>query len=450
MEGNRNLRPKFHITGEKGWINDPNGLVFYRERYHVFYQYYPNATHWGPMHWGHAVSKDLTHWQTLEPALYPDIQDDGCFSGSALVWQDKLWVLYTSFKENGGGENIRQRQALAVSKDGIHFEKLGIVIDENDLPQGYSPSDFRDPKMWRKGNQFYCVVAAKKIGGKGRILLYTSTNLKKWTFVGDLFEKDCRGEMIECPDYIDDKGLLLCCEQFQPPEEKTHRNIHTTRYYTGILDYKTGVFSQRSEGIIDYGFDFYAPQIFCGDNIMIAWLSMWDRSIPSEKYGFAGMLTIPRKISVKNGELYQEPIINGEITHIANGKGFTSITEHIKHGALRLYLKNLRTFHAELRSNETQSTKITLKEDTWIFNRATSGEQIGGRETDEDSLHGVRRMPYKKDETIEIIIVFDEFSIEFFAGGKALSATIYPDISADISTLQIDADEYNFEKISVR
>ena len=255
MSIDKKLRPHFHITGGEGWINDPNGLVYYRGKYHAFYQYYPEATHWGPMHWGHAASDDLTHWETLAPALYPDENDDGCFSGSALVWQDKLWLLYTSFTENGGGENIRQRQALAVSEDGVHFEKLGVVIGENDLPEGYSPCDFRDPKMWKKDDAFYCVVAAKKIGGRGRILLYTSEDLKKWRFVGDLFGKDSKGEMIECPDYIEDKGLLLCCEQFQPAEGKTHLNIHTARYYTGTLDYTTGRFTAKSEGIADYGFD---------------------------------------------------------------------------------------------------------------------------------------------------------------------------------------------------
>ena len=127
-----NLRPKFHITGEKGWINDPNGLVIFNGEYHVFFQYYSQNIYWGPMHWGHAVSRDLTEWKHLPVALAPDEQDDGCFSGTAIVWQGKIWLMYTSFKENGGGENIRQLQALASSEDGVHFVKHGIVIGEKD------------------------------------------------------------------------------------------------------------------------------------------------------------------------------------------------------------------------------------------------------------------------------------------------------------------------------
>ena len=450
MSIDKKLRPHFHITGGEGWINDPNGLVYYRGKYHAFYQYYPEATHWGPMHWGHAVSGDLTHWETLAPALYPDENDDGCFSGSALVWQDKLWLLYTSFTENGGGENIRQRQALAVSEDGVHFEKLGVVIGENDLPEGYSPCDFRDPKMWKKDDAFYCVVAAKKIGGKGRILLYTSEDLKKWRFVGDLFGKDSKGEMIECPDYIEDKGLLLCCEQFQPAEGKTHLNIHTARYYTGTLDYATGRFTAKNEGIADYGFDFYAPQTFSGANAMIAWLNMWDRSIPSEKYGFAGMLTVPRALFLENGELLQKPIINGKTALKETGKGGVTISDRIRYGALRFSLKKLRSFTAYLRAEEDRYTKITLENGEWIFDRSGSGEKIEGRETDEDSLHGIRRMPFADKETTEIEIVLDEFSVEFFSDGKSLSSTIYPDPSCeDGSYFMIDAEEYSYEKITV-
>ena len=105
-------------------------------------------------------------------ALYPGDGDDGCFSGSAIVWQDKLWLLYTGFSENGGGENIRQLQCLASSDDGVHFTKHGVVIGEKDLPAEYSPCDFRDPKVWRKDGWFWCIVAARaKDGGVGLINL---------------------------------------------------------------------------------------------------------------------------------------------------------------------------------------------------------------------------------------------------------------------------------------
>lgn len=93
---NQKLRPKFHIHAD-GWINDPNGLVVFNGKYHAFFQYYPDDVKWGPMHWGHVVSEDLFNWQKQPVALTPDTDydRDGCFSGSAIVWEGKLWLLYT-------------------------------------------------------------------------------------------------------------------------------------------------------------------------------------------------------------------------------------------------------------------------------------------------------------------------------------------------------------------
>ena len=160
---NINYRPLFHINGGKGWINDPNGLIKFKGLYHVFFQYYPHATNWGPMHWGHRVSKDLIHWDELPTALYPKTfsNEDGCFSGTAIVHDDVLYLVYTGFYENGGGENIRQVQCIASSKDGITFEKHGIIIDDTKLPAFINPCDFRDPKVWKENDSFYMLVAAR-------------------------------------------------------------------------------------------------------------------------------------------------------------------------------------------------------------------------------------------------------------------------------------------------
>ncbi|MGN1053248.1 MAG: glycoside hydrolase family 32 protein, partial [Candidatus Scatosoma sp.] len=374
--------------------------------------------------------------------------DDGCFSGSAIVWQDKLWLLYTSFKENAGAEP-RQLQALAVSGDGVHFEKQGIVIGEKDLPAEYSPADFRDPKVWRQDGKFYCVVAARRREGRGRILLYNSNDLRKWNFVGDLFGEDSKGSMIECPDYLPDKNLLICCEQFQPAEGKTHLNVHTSRYYTGALDLATGKFKAEGGEIVDYGFDFYAPQTFAEQGVMIGWLNMWDRNIPSEKYGFAGMLTVPRKISVRNGRLWQIPAVCGKEVKREKSAGKTVVIDKAKTGLIKITAKNLRSFALLLRAGKTEYTKIELRGGEWVFNRSRSGEQITGRETDEDSLAGIRRMPFSAESATEIYIVPDKYSVEFFEGGRALSATVYPSADSDGIILDADADEFVYSRQKV-
>ena len=154
-----NLRwyPHYHLAARAGWINDPNGLVWFDGWYHAFYQHHPYSTQWGPMHWGHARSKDLVHWEHLPVALAPEGPEDkdGCFSGSAVVDGDTLALIYTGHKFHGdpGDEaNLYQVQCLATSRDGIHFERQGMVVD---TPPGMH--HFRDPKVWREGDSWYMI-----------------------------------------------------------------------------------------------------------------------------------------------------------------------------------------------------------------------------------------------------------------------------------------------------
>lgn len=436
-------RPAFHITGEFGWINDPNGLVKFKDEFHVFFQYYPRDVHWGPMHWGHMKSRDLFNWERLPVALCPDEQDDGCFSGSAIVWKDTLWLMYTSYKENGGGKNVRQLQALASSTDGVHFVKHGIVIGEKDLPSDYSPCDFRDPKIFVDGGTFYCLVAARKKKGRGRILLFSSEDLFSWKFELDLFNRDCGGSMIECPDYNSALGLLTYSEQFQPAEGYRHLNVDSTFYRLGKLDCaaKKAVFGNSD--IIDYGFDFYAPQTFQNLPIMIGWLGMWDRNTPYDKHGFSGMLTIPRKLAVNNGRLWQQPIYNGKKVTESNAQSFF---DRAVCGVIEITVENITELSLKLRVGENTQTLITANAEQLVFDRSHSGEAIVGSERDEYSLAGVRIMPLDEIPAHNLTVVFDLFSVEVFADGRALSAVICPDLRADGIEFAVHADKCKYER----
>ena len=442
--------PAFHITGEVGWINDPNGLIFFNGKYHAFFQYHPYDTKWGPMHWGHVVSDDLTNWEYLPIALTPgdDCDKNGCFSGTAIEYNGKLWLLYTGFIENQGGESIRQVQCLAESDDGVIFKKHGIVIGEEDLPNGYSPSDFRDPKIWMHNDYFWCIVASRRAEGKGRILLYKSKDLFNWEFVNDLFGKDSAGTMIECPDYNEELGYLLFCEQFQPNDGKEHLNVHTCRWCVGKIDYSTGSFVEDTRGIVDYGFDMYASQTFAGKPVIMGWLNMWDRNIPSAKYGFAGMMTVPRRVIIKEGRLYQEPIANcGDVYKIDVCE---KLEDKALKGVINIRATDLEGFDLKIRSNGKNYTSLTLKNGEWVFDRSKSGEAIIGVEKDDDSLNGIRRMPFSGKEEITVTIVMDEFSLEIFEDGRVLSSTVYPPNGADGLEFAVKAKSCQYEKAEIK
>ena len=164
-------KPQFHFSPNKGWINDPNGLVFSNGKYHMFYQYYPEGLVWGPMHWGHTVSKDLLEWEELDIALYPD--DLGMiFSGSAVKNKDSLIAFYTNHREEKGKQI--QVQSMAVSKnEGVSWEKN----ISNPILEDTDEIDFRDPKVFfdSDSNSWIMILAA---GNKAN--LYSSKDLMDW------------------------------------------------------------------------------------------------------------------------------------------------------------------------------------------------------------------------------------------------------------------------------
>ena len=232
-------RPDFHLSARVGWMNDPNGFSYYDGKYHMFYQYHPYESKWGPMHWGHAVSDDLLHWEYLPAALAPDesYDRDGCFSGSALELPDgRQLLMYTSVirehVENDEYVDV-QTQSIAVG-DGMDYVKYGKnpVLDERDLPEGGSRLDFRDPKIWRKADGSYCcVVGNRPADGSGQILLFVSRDGFDWHFKKVLVANNNRfGKMWECPDFfeLDGKWLLLTSPQDMFPEGYEYHNGNGT------------------------------------------------------------------------------------------------------------------------------------------------------------------------------------------------------------------------------
>lgn len=295
------MRQRYHFMAEEGWINDPNGLIFYRGKYHYFYQYNPYDAFWGAMHWGHAISDDLLHWEYLPIALapsepYDDHKEGGCFSGSSIEHDGKLYLFYTGTTNYGDG--FVQTQCMAYSEDGINFKKY----EYNPIitaPDGYEQQNFRDPKVWEHEGCYYMVCGAKK-DNLAKALLYKSDNLENWQFLNVMFESLGEyGYMFECPDLypIGDKYVFM----FSP------MGLHkrTSVYLVGDMDYRTGKFNPVNVGEIDWGFDFYAPQSFPdakGRRLIVAWANAWDWMPwwkdwgPTYKEHWCGSFNLPREV----------------------------------------------------------------------------------------------------------------------------------------------------------
>lgn len=301
-------RNRYHAMPPVGWMNDPNGFIYAFGKYHLFYQHHPYSALWGPMHWGHFTSDDLVVWRDEPVALAPDMpyDDAGCFSGSSLEKENRLYVMYTSVS------NDRQTQALAVSLDGVGFEKLGCVIDSDQVPEGSSAEDFRDAKLFEHGGTYYCMVGSKAESGCGQILLYRSADLMNWNYAG-IVRQDARTNICECPDYfgLGGKEILVTSPQNVACEGIRFQNQHSNIYIVGKLDFQTGSFESEYEDELDCGFDFYAAQTLRtpdGRRVLVAWMSMWDRTNVTAADGWAGAMTLPRELTLRDGRIYQQPV----------------------------------------------------------------------------------------------------------------------------------------------
>lgn len=374
------FEPKYHIFPIKGWMNDPNGLVYFKGQYHVFYQYYPKDSQWGPMHWGHVVSKDLIHWKTEPIALYPDIED-GCFSGSAIVKDNNLFLIYTSHNENKDGL-ITENQKLAISEDGIHFAKFPqpiIVNDTNDI------HDFRDPKVFERDGKYYTIVGTKNKENMGQVKLYSSPDLYNWKFCSILTQSKStndEGYMWECPDIfrINGEDVLLFSPQGIKAKETEFKNLYQTGYLLGQMDWNARkLVREKDFKELDSGHDFYATQTFLtpdGRRILFGWLDMWESKFKEQEEGWAGMLTFPRELLVQNDRLIQRPI--KEINKLYDGILAREESRHIQKQfdthQLEIDLANKQiTNNFEMKiSYGQQQIKLTLKDDFLILNRTDS------------------------------------------------------------------------------
>ncbi|RLL41796.1 sucrose-6-phosphate hydrolase [Oceanobacillus piezotolerans] len=318
LVGSDPYRLHYHLMPTVGLLNDPNGFVFYKGQYHVFYQWNPFVTAHGPKFWGHYVSTDLVHWKEAPAAIAPgDWYDkDGCYSGSAAVLGDTLYLFYTGNVKDEEG-NRESYQCLAVSNDGIHFEKKGPIIH---VPEGYT-AHFRDPKVFLKDEKWYMVLGAQTIEEAGVAVLYSSPDLEEWTFMGTMAGSGYHGlgdlgYMWECPDLVELGGtdILLVCPQGMEPEGFQYQNMFQSGYIAGKVDYIAGEFAHGPFVEMDRGFDFYAPQTMedpNGRRLLFGWMGNAvesDVQQPTTAFNWIHALTLPRELRWENGKLLQTPV----------------------------------------------------------------------------------------------------------------------------------------------
>lgn len=298
-------RPTYHITAPYGWMNDPNGMIHYRGEYHLFYQLHPDDPAGGTKYWGHLKSRDLAHWEHLPVALAPSEPYDagGCWSGTAVAHQGKLYLFYTGV----AGDPPVQTVNLAVSSDGIRFEKhpANPVVPAPPLEGGL---DCRDPKVWLHNGIWYMLLGTAH-KGRARLALYRSLDLIHWIYLGIALESDgTKGAMWECPDFfrLGEKDVILVS-----PIGIGGEIQGSPLAVTGQMDYTAGKFLPERWQLLDHGPSFYAPQTWWDGQhrrILMGWMEKWGAAMPSQQYGWAGAMTIPRVMDLlPDGTIVLQP-----------------------------------------------------------------------------------------------------------------------------------------------
>ncbi len=457
---NEKYRPQYHFTPEENWLNDPNGLVYYKGEYHLFYQHNPYDNIWGSMHWGHAVSRDLVHWQHLPIALEPDDELGMVFSGSAVV--DKkdssgffegdsgLVAIYTSHLETKEGPI--QNQCIAYSRDkGRTWTKY----EKNPVIKNIGEKDFRDPKVfWHEQRKKWIMVVACK----DRVQFYDSANLKDWNLLSNFGAGiGIHGNVWECPDLIKlpvERESDSVNTKADSPEENsadteekwllsigdTHGRSTgvITQYFIGEFDGFKFSSDYEQSFIIDQGQDLYALQSWSNlpqdRKVWIGWMNNigYMNQIPTKPW--RGMMSLPRELKLIETDgrikLFQTPIeelkelreniYQQEDIHLTDEMIIYTEEESYEINAL-IEFKEAEAISFVLNENGEQQTVVgcNIKEGRIFVDR-----RISGVIDFSDNFLEYKEIDWEvKDKKIEVNIFVDGSSLEVFIDGGELSIT---------------------------
>lgn len=453
----QNYHPKFHYTPPKNWVNDPNGLVYLDGEYHIFTQYNPYGNTWGHMSWGHAISKDLQHWQTLPIAMeeYPnaDSSTTMLFSGCAVVdslntsglfkkgFKKGLVAIFTSHVSKPG-KDLAQHQSLMYSSDKGRTWKL---FDNNPILD-IGLTNFRDPNViWYPERKVWIMTVVKPLEYTGQF--YESKNLKEWTLLSEFGKQGDISKIWECPSLT--KIPVENSKEWKWMLTISSGNIQAgyvgMQYFIGDFDGKNFKSQPQSDPFfMDFGKDYYAAIPYFNlpkqhkKPIMIGWSNNWAYANQIPTGNFRGGYSVPRELSVylENGQykLMQKPIAlkgvlqknftlkkgtKSEITLLKNTENAYILNLNIK-------LNDANGFEINLLKSTTEKTVITYDKaaEKLVLDRRNSGNVSFHKDFPSQEI-----MPLKPENgIIRLQILVDQSVIEIFGnGGKAaLADLVFP------------------------
>lgn len=398
-------RPALHFTPRKGWINDPNGMVYTNGVYHLYAQHNPNDIVWGPMHWLHATSTDLLHWTEDGIALYPD-ELGTMYSGSAIADEaGNITLMYTAHGEC-------EQQCIAFTKDGLHCEKY----EGNPVIANPGLKNFRDPKLfWNKKYNCWSVV----VSAHDSLYFYRSDDLKSWVKTGVFGpENNHYGDVFECPD----------CFALTAPDGREvwvvianmiFRTPHTAcrmQYFLGEFDGDVFVpFDQNAEPLLpDAGYDCYAGVTYSGteDRLFMAWLPSVSRRMPIEEY--CGALTLARKMTLadtsKGLRIAQQPVLPKLSVHpIESGQTIdadTFVLQAKARGMFEILLAG---------KNPDETLRFGLDENNCFYTERSVSKLVGAAEPYNNDERRRTCIPRLVNGDTDIQIVTDGWIVEIYA-----------------------------------
>ena len=432
-------RQQYHIQPPYGLLNDPNGFVWYKDRYYLFYQWFPFGAVHGMKHWYQTESIDLVNWENKGVAVKPELpfESHGIYSGSGFVHNDLVHLFYTANNRDEEWKRHASQCLIIMDDKGQMIKQNAPIIKKQ--PEGYT-EHFRDPKVWKEKDKFYMIVGAQRKNLTGCVLLYKSDNLMDWTSQGEVKMKEADfGFMWECPDYFElqNQGVLLFSPQGIQAKGDCFKNIYQSGAYIGQpLDLDNNYFEHGAFQELDAGFDFYAPQTTVspdGRRLLVGWMGLPEIEYPTDNEGWAHCLTIPRELSIKNNILYQKPIRELQQKRKKEVKRILTIcesTENIDAFSGQSYemivdieVENASSAGVKLRVGEGEETLLYLNKlvQKVVLDRTKTGEIFA------QEYGTIRQKSYSK-EKVRFHIFMDTSSIEVFVndGEIVFTSRIFP------------------------